>query len=118
MAKIGEIKQYIINSNSSVSIPIDNTKSLKIGISIDEKEYMKKHGKVYEGEDPYPYPIDDANKNVCFFINNEQIWLGYTQMYQTIFSPSTTINQVDITCPDLDAPDLLAEIVYIKRPQE
>lgn len=96
---IGEIIQYQgpFEENYSISIsPSSENKVYKIGVSVSEKDFMK-YGK--KGQ---------KNNSIKFMINNQQIQLGRTQMYES----KELFIRSNISFPDGAPSSTLVEIVY------
>ncbi len=99
---VGKIQQVQgpLEANTTIIVSTANT-SYKLGISLDEDDYMSWKSDQWSIQDPNA-------KDFKFILNNQIIHLGRTQMYET----QQSINNTSLVFPDGAPASLKIQVVH------
>lgn len=103
MANVGTMEQYQGPFDEGASFSFNHP--CVIGLSVSEDDYMKaglpmtEEGQIQE-------------KSIRFTINEEQIWLGRTYIYETEDQIGRTNSSVVLTFPDGAPASVLLNVIY------
>ena len=109
MIQEGTIRQFSGPFDSNYTIDLGNSyyNNCKIGISVQEDDYMNWKLNL-ENNQNYQQTWTEYGKDIVFIINNEEIHLGKTFMYET----EQQINNTTISFPNGAPSSLKVRVVY------
>lgn len=90
------IYQYNINNISSITTTTFSNKLVKIGISISEDDYFSYRPNPQKN-DPY---LSLGNEGFSFTLNNQEIYLGLTDMYESDTFLESPVLELPEHCPN------------------